>query len=187
MDQEHALLAHSFLQWVPEHMRDLQLFELMVTAGVLSFLGMMAVILLILTFRSGRSIHIVVEGHSTMATHSNDVRAVVENYITDALEDAVFDGKLSRKHADYYYHQLGTFADLPGLLKKRKGIFKGKLHPYKAKQLREEIRGRLGNGVYKVRPTLPDARVEAPAKPQTNGSKTPTNRLAEIIRANPKL
>jgi hypothetical protein len=80
-------------------------------------------------------------------------REIVEDAITDALEEAVHSGTMSRKSARYWYGTLAQDYGLNGLVIRNKML--KKLHRFKAERLKEEIKARLANGIYKTECKLP--------------------------------
>lgn len=72
-------------------------------------------------------------------------RILLEDAVTEALEDAVYNGTISRKRARYWYSKFSDDYGLFGLIpRKRKKVSNGK-----AAFLKEQIKTRLGNGLFK--------------------------------------
>lgn len=72
-------------------------------------------------------------------------RILIEDALTEALEDAVFKGTCTRKRARYWYSRFATDYGLFGLVpRRRKKVANGK-----ASYLKEQIKGRLANGLFK--------------------------------------
>lgn len=85
-----------------------------------------------------------------MSAHERRLNETAADAITDGLENAVYEGRLTRKEVKRIYKKLADTLSLADLLP-RKNV----------RELKHEIKGRLMNGHAKPAP-LPDAEIEAP-------------------------
>jgi hypothetical protein len=80
-------------------------------------------------------------------------RAQIEDAIVNGIEDAVFDGTMTREQARYWYGFIGVNCGLGGLLPRRGAG--NLLHPAYMAQLKRVIRGRLASPVYEAPAPIP--------------------------------
>lgn len=109
-------------------------------------------------------------------------RVAIEDALEFAMDEAMLKGKMSKKSARYWKNRLATDYGLTGLVLPKK--LTKKLHPFKAKQIKEDIKKRLGNGLYKVKATLP--KEDTPPwedSPSKNGSKRTSAKFQKFLNA----
>lgn len=92
-------------------------------------------------------------GPRKMSTREREkyVKSLLGDIITDGLEDAEFQGKLTRDEVNTWYRRLGNLVDLRDLL------------PKSQETIKEGLKKRVGNGLHKPVP-LPDLQEDKPRK-----------------------
>jgi hypothetical protein len=80
-------------------------------------------------------------------------KKVLEDAITNGIEEMVFSGKLSRRRARHWYSKIGIEMGLTGLRILPRLV--KKLHPYKVEKLKTEIKTALADPVLKIKVPFP--------------------------------